>query len=824
MNSSRRGIPLFFHPVMAFSGMGAGISLYVWFRMFTDLFGIQQVSLTSVLGTMLLCLGFGSRIWGTLADRVRNPLVLFAILQALAGLCALFNPVQFRWLQISLNMIIRDFHPTSFGMGGVRIVLTFLYLFVPLASMGGLNPVLGRQFIRFSDQAGKRISVVISMFSIGLMTGFFLTGFVLIPQFGMQNTLKFSSFISLFVFVLVLAYILIKRVKSTDDAMTLRESRSGYSPMMFRKRRIVLEAGAKLTRAMLRIHVLHGFTMVSLLIISIRLMYDYAAIGLSSLYLLILVVFFSGIALGSLLFRTFTARLVNGFLMMASLKILTGFSILFSYVLFTLIAPSVHQISLNASSWSETVACQILMVSSLLLIPAFITGIFLPLSARIYSRRIQKTGRSLGRLNFLYYTGILAGLLVTQYILLPIAGYYVSFLMLILISLLSGIYLLLRDSRLIRVFRLSYTMITLGCVTGVLFVLIRLGWIEPGAAARQESIRDWHEGSSVIASLIDRTPDQLALSVNGITNLETGKEGLCVQQLPALLPCILVHPVRSSLVIGFGMGFTASLLDYCQVPDLVISEVYPELITLSAQYFSEDNNDILTSGHVDINGEDARLFLVRDSNKYDLITSGYTDIHLLPGYFTREFYQACYNRLTAFGLMTQVLPLIGLDREEFRSLVSACTGIFPRVSLWYLSRDRILMLAGKEDHMAGYCSIAERYNELAGSDMMNKLGIPDPESLLGRRLMDDNQLKEFAEDSPVNENDRPYVEFSRTARQFRDPELISDLISRMKPAEVQYEPDRCGADKAKIALKIDRMHRTIKAELLSGENLKINSP
>jgi len=304
-------------------------------------------------------------------------------------------------------------------------------------------------------------------------------------------------------------------------------------------------------------------------------MNDYATIGFSSLHLLILVVFFSGVALGSLFFRAFTARLVNGFLMMASLQILTGFSILFSYVLVTLIAPTVHQLSLNASTWSGTVAFQIFLVASLLLIPAFITGIFLPLSARIYTRRIRKTGRSLGRLNFLYYAGTIAGLLVTKYILLPIAGYYVCLLMLVLISLLSGIYLLLRDSKAYTGFQIKLYLITLGCITGVFFILLRLGWIEPGSAARLESIRARHEGSSVVASLIERTPDKLALSVNGITNLETGKEGLSVQQFPALLPCILVQPLRSSLVVGFGMGFTASLLEYCQVPDLLFRKFIP---------------------------------------------------------------------------------------------------------------------------------------------------------------------------------------------------------------------------------------------------------
>jgi len=212
MSPNRRGIPLFFIPVMLLSGTGMGMALYVWFRMYTNLFGIHRFAVSSVLVVMVLCLGYGGRIGGRLADKTRDSLVIFTVMQALAGLYSLFNPLIFSRLTALLSMIIRDMHPSAFGMGMIRILLCFLFLLIPLFSFGGLLPALGRRFASQPGWAGSRLSIILSTVFTGLFTGLALAGFLLVPGNGMNQTMLISSLVSLFAFVLSLAYIIVIKV------------------------------------------------------------------------------------------------------------------------------------------------------------------------------------------------------------------------------------------------------------------------------------------------------------------------------------------------------------------------------------------------------------------------------------------------------------------------------------------------------------------------------------------------------------------------------------------------------------------------------------
>jgi hypothetical protein len=509
--------------------------------------------------------------------------------------------------------------------------------------------------------------------------------------------------------------------------------------------------------------------------------------------------------------------MANGYLLMASLEILTGFIILFSFLLFTITAPAMQAIAGNTDNWGKSAACQLVAICSFILLPAMITGILLPLSARIYPRRIQHSGRYIGKLGSLFYMGVMFGVVITHYILLPFVSSFYSVFALIGVALLSGIFLLLMDSRLIRGFRLSYTAISVAFLTGILFGAVKLGWIRPGNDASQ--ITQKQEGSSALVTLRNLSDGEMGLYIEGVNNQVTGKDQF--QMLPAIFSCVMGQPVQSCLVIGFGTGVVASALEDCDIPSIYISEVYPELLTLSANAFSDDNKDILTSSRVNIAIEDARLFLTRNAVSFDLITAGYTSFQNTPSFFTSGFYGTCLARLSNHGLLTQVLPLTGINKQEFRSLIRACINVFPEVSLWYLSPGKVMLLAHKKRHSTDYCAIHQRFTGIDHFGRYTKPGIASTESLIGKRLMDDRQLRIFAEGAPANTDDHPYLEFSRTPAGFTDPELINQLIREMGNSRNPYFAEsNCAFDNAEVRQKIDQAKQASREELLEG--LKTN--
>jgi predicted membrane-bound spermidine synthase len=815
MNSSGRGLPTIFYPVLFLSGFASSIAMLTWFRMYTYLFGIHQFSIISILAVIFICLASGSRLGGRLADKFPDQLILFIVFQGIIGLYALFHPVLFNLLQWIFDRIVRDFQPASFGLGFIRIVLSFLFLYIPFACIGAVVPVTSRLFTKLIIQAGNRLSVVISVLFAGVTTGLLIYGFY-IRQAGMHRSLLFSSVIFFLVSGLSILLIIREKTKVQSPGNTVMATRVRNTAMLFRKRKPVLEAGAKLTRAMIRVHAIHGFASASLLVIAYRIITEHAILNLSLVHILTLSIFFIGMVIGSSIYKRITGGMVNGYLLMASLEILTGFIILFSFMLFTITAPAMQQISGNSASWGRSAVFQVIAISSFILLPAIITGILLPLTARIYPRRIQHSGRNIGKLGSLFYMGVLFGMVITHYILLPFVSSFYSVFVLIGVALLSGIFLLFRDSRLIRGFRLSYTAISVACLTGILFGAVELGWIHPG---NDESlITQKQEGSNALVTLRNLNDGHQGLYIGGVNNQVIGKDH--IQMLPAIFSCVMSPPAQSSLVIGFGTGVIASTLEDCDIPSIYIAEVYPEVLTLSANAFSDENQDILTSSRVNIAIEDARLFLTRNSSSFDLIASGYTSFQNTPSFFTSGFYRTCYKRLSNQGLLTQVLPITGVNKQEFRSLISACIDIFPEVSLWYLSPGKVMLLAHKKRHNADYCAINQRFASIDHFGRYSKPGIVSTESIIGKQLMDDRQLRIFAEGAPANTDDHPYLEFSRTPANYTDPELINQLIREISNSRNPYfTGSNCTSDNAEVRRKIDQTKQASRNKLL--EELKV---
>ena len=812
MNSSGRGLPTIFYPVLFLSGIASSIAMLTWFRMYTNLFGIHQFSVTSVLVAVFICIAAGSRIGGRMADNHPDQVVPFVVIQGITGLYALLHPLIYSLLLWVFDTIIRDFHPASFGMGFIRIILTFIFLFIPFASVGAVVPVLSRLFTKHIVQAGNRLSLVLFVLFTGIAAGFIIYGFY-IRQTGMNRSLLFSSILFFTISGLSILFIFREKSKGQSPVNAVMASRVKNTAMIFRKRKPVLEAGAKLTRAMIRVHAVHGFASVSLLIIASRIITEHSILNLSLVHILILAVFFIGLAIGASMYKRITGGMVNGYLLMASLEILTGFIILFSFMLFTITAPAMQEIAGNSANWGRSAACQVIAICSFILLPAMITGILLPLTARIYPRRIQHSGRNIGKLGSLFYMGVLFGIVITHYILLPFVSSFYSVFVLIGVSLLSGIFLLFRDSRLIRGFRLSYTAISVACLTGILFGAVKLGWIHPG---NDESlVMQKQEGSNALVTLRNLKGGNMGLYIDGVINQVTEKEP--EQMLPAIFSCVMGQPAQSSLVIGFGTGVVASTLEDCDIPSIYIAEVYPEVLALSSSAFSDENQDILTSSRVNIAIEDARLFLARNTASFDLITAGYTSFQNTPSFFTSGFYRTCYTRISNPGLLTQVIPLSGINKQEFRSLIRACIDVFPEVSLWYLSPGKAVLLAFKKRHNTSYCAIDQRFTTIDHFGRYSKPGIASTESLIGKRLMDDRQLRIFAEGAPANTDDHPYLEFSRTRADYTDPELINQLIRDMNGSRNPYFTDsNCTFDNAEVRQKIDQARLESRKKLQEG--------
>jgi spermidine synthase len=567
----------------------------------------------------------------------------------------------------------------------------------------------------------------------------------------------------------------------------------------------VLETGVKLMRAALRVYAFQGFSAAALLIIYWRILINYAVIRPVYFYPLVTAVAMAGLTLGCVFFRRVTEKTGNSYLTLATFQILAGLTAVISYLAVYVLLQKFHELLNGTLAFSKMVANHLLLFTTLIILPAVLTGATIPLAGKLFSKKLEKTGSSFGRLGFIWFFSALTGIMLTTYIMIPVCGLYYAYFIIVFFLMSSGIYLILRDSRLIRGFRMSYA------VMAVLIYFLIIGLIKtfhvdlPRSVSKSKSqVITRLEGSTASLNTIVDAGGNITVMLNNKPVMASDNHGLKTQLIPAYLPLIMSSHIDSALITGFGMGLTAAALESNGVSTIHITEMHPEIIRLSADVFADMNDDILTSSHVNTTIEDARSFLIRSQRKLDLITTGFEHHILDPQYYTREFYRLCHEKLSDTGLLCQIVPVSGISYNEFRALIRACSDVFREVSLWYLAPEKMLMMGEKTSEKHDFCRIFSRLGDLNLKNDLSSIGIPDAESLLAHLLVDNSQIRRFVDNAPLNLDNRPIIQYSRYTEKDTDKSILMFLNdSRVNYPEFLSTSIGCVPDYAGIQEKAD---------------------
>lgn len=140
-----------------------GQSLYTW---------------TSVIGVVLAGISLGNFLGGWLADRF-EPRQLLGWLFVISGL----STFSVLWLNQVVSGVER-WPGLSWPVWVILVVATLF--FAPAVSLGAISPVVANMALRNSKRTGSTVGNVYAWGAMGSIAGTFLTGFVLIEQFGTQ--------------------------------------------------------------------------------------------------------------------------------------------------------------------------------------------------------------------------------------------------------------------------------------------------------------------------------------------------------------------------------------------------------------------------------------------------------------------------------------------------------------------------------------------------------------------------------------------------------------------------------------------------------------
>ena len=173
------------------SGASGLIFENLWTRMLRHVFGSTTLAISTVLTAFMGGLALGSYLFGRYADRIKKPLVVYAVAEGIVGVYALLVPVIVQDLYPFVNTWMWKNFETSYAWLSVfRFMFSAAVLILPSTMMGATLPLLARHFISRPDgmkKVGLNVGILYTLNTMGAIVGTFTAGFVLLPEIGQRS-------------------------------------------------------------------------------------------------------------------------------------------------------------------------------------------------------------------------------------------------------------------------------------------------------------------------------------------------------------------------------------------------------------------------------------------------------------------------------------------------------------------------------------------------------------------------------------------------------------------------------------------------------------
>jgi spermidine synthase len=173
-------------------GLALGYEV-VWSQSLVLFMSTRSFAFSVMLATYLSGLALGAALFARLADRVGDPWAMFGLLIASAGLVALLEfSFLGRWLPelqtIGEHAVLDLTESRLAGMCARFAIAAVCIVLVPTVLLGAAFPA-ALKLIVDSEHVGRDIGKVVALNTIGGIAGTVVTGFLLVPRFGLVKTL-----------------------------------------------------------------------------------------------------------------------------------------------------------------------------------------------------------------------------------------------------------------------------------------------------------------------------------------------------------------------------------------------------------------------------------------------------------------------------------------------------------------------------------------------------------------------------------------------------------------------------------------------------------
>jgi spermidine synthase len=626
--------------IFVLSGAAGLIYEVVWARQLVLVFGNTTQAVSAILTGFFGGMSVGSVIGGRIADRVRSPLRLYAVLEILLVFVVLATSATF--------LVIDELYQGAYGtlqqnpkaLALVRFGLALLALAPATVLMGATLPTLTRHLTRGQAHLSSAFGRLYAANTIGAILGTLAAGIVLIELFGLSGALRAGALCSAIAGILAF-YLSRRRERSPVSERSAPSPAVGTSPAPGRKMLALLVAFAS------------GLTSLGYQILWVRLLS--AGTGNSTyVFTGILSVFLTGIAIGAVLFTLVRPRLRDPIGLLAGAQV--GVAIL---VLLGLVGVIGRPPQLEPGVTLETVRALAQSVPLVVLPATVVMGLTFPATAALLGEGTEHAGRESGQLLAANTLGAITGSFLVPFVVIPLLGSPSAIAALAGVNIAIGLGLaafIVRD----HLVRIRVAVVGAVGILALLGSILRPGLITDPTPARVDAM-----GGTIFQS----AEDEIAAVQAGRAGPAGGWRQLWVTgtsmtvltidaNLMPILPLIARPQAEDALVVAFGMGssFRTALVAGLETDAVELVPSVPDMFG----WFHRDAESVKADPNGEIIIADGRNHLELTDRSYDIIVTDppppieSSGAAVISSY---EYYLAGRERLTPDGIMMQWVPL-----------------------------------------------------------------------------------------------------------------------------------------------------------------------
>ena len=747
--------------VFFLSGISGLMYQVLWLRLLSVVFGVTAYAASTVLASFMCGLAVGSVLAGRLADRTRDPLRWFGLVELGIGVSALLTPWLLDAAQVLYTAIATN---VPDGQGAVltlaRFACSSAVLLVPTALMGATLPLVVRSSLVQRGDLGPRIGLLYAVNAGGAITGAILAGFYLIGLIGLRRTFLVAA--GLNALVAVTAFALSRRYRTTVEGEEV-ETRPHPSPTA-----TASDSDAAVTTSpaasgataavLLAVFAASGLASLALEVVWFRMLVLILP-ATTYAFTTMLATVLGGITAGSLLAAAWLRRDRDWLRVLALLNFSTGITVLGSLLMLT---------TTYRLGWKTSSPIQASVVA--ILPSALLMGLTFPIALRLWSGRAAGAGTGVGtRIGSAYAVnmgGAIAGALLGGFVLLPALGSRYSLAVAAGIYVLSGLLVATRAPRPRQL--VVPALVAIGVSAWLVDRQDDLFQVTIGRRYPRGEIVLWREEGVQTTVAVNREPG--GTRVMYLDGLHQANDSFSMVQVHAQIghfPMALHPEPRKALVIGLGGGATAGAVSRHGDTRVDVVELSDSVVR-GAAHFSHVNHDVLRQPNVRVRVSDGRNHLALTRERYDVITADIIQPrHAGAGLvYSREYFALARRALADNGIMLQWIG--HRPKAEYDLIMRTFLDVFPDATVW---NGGTLMVGTTRPLTLSRAAYERKLTDRATMDALASAGLDSFDALLGAYSGNAAAMRAFVGDGPLLTDDHPRIEYHRSLGASRDVDL-----------------------------------------------------